>query len=77
MTNTPTTRKALAATIKGRLRGAGITDEAAAEALGIERSTLNRKINGLAPLKDVDLLGLAALLGVDMADLFKSDGEAA
>lgn len=77
MTNTPTTRADLAATIKGRLRGAGITDEAAAVALGIERATLNRKINAKAPLTGDDLLGLAHLLGIDMADLVKAGSDAA
>ena len=69
MSNTPPTTSQIAAAIKGRLREAGVSHETAAQALGMERATLNRRLNGHYPLTSADLLSLAHLLGVSVADL--------
>lgn len=76
MTHTPPRISApIAEAIKGRLREAGISHETAADALGIERATLNRRLNGHRTLTADDLLILADLLSVPVADLMA--GEAA
>lgn len=68
MTHTPTAGE-IAAGIKDRLRSAGISHDDAAAALGITRSTLNRRLNGHRPLQSTDLLTLAVLLGTTIEDL--------
>lgn len=69
MTHTPPTAKEIAAAIKGRLREAGVSHAEAAGALGMERATLNRRLNGHRPLTTDDLLVLANLLDTTVQDL--------
>lgn len=76
MTHTPTPTD-IAGAIKGRLREAGISQTAVADALGIDRSALNRRLNGHQPITSTDLLALAELLNVSVAALVTAGGEAA
>jgi len=76
MAYTPTASE-IAEAIKNRLRDAGITQQGAADYLGMERATLSRRLNAHQPLTTPDLLGLASLLGTTLADLTSVEETAA
>lgn len=59
----------VAATVKHRLKAAGISDAAVAEARGIRRQTVNRKLNGRTLLDTADLAVIAGLLGITVEAL--------
>lgn len=56
---------AIAAAIRGAIESAGYSENRAAELTGIARTTLRRKLDGLAPLNTDELTKLASLLGFE------------
>jgi len=69
MTETNPTPAGIAAVVKEALRVAGISHEQAAAAIGIERQTLNRRLNGHSSLRTDDLVVIANLLNIDVRKL--------
>jgi transcriptional regulator with XRE-family HTH domain len=59
----------VAATVKHRLKAAGISDAVVATEVGIRRQTINRRLNGHAPLDTRDLVVIAGLLGITVEAL--------
>lgn len=68
MADTQTTAD-VAAAVKHRLKAAGISDAEVATARGIQRQTVNRKLNGRALLDAGDLVTIAGLLGITVETL--------
>ena len=69
MTDTNPTAAGIAAVVKEALRVAGVSHAQAADAIGIERQTLNRRLNGHYPLTSGDLVAIASLLGTTVSAL--------
>ena len=74
MPDTPTAED-VAATVKRRLRDAGISDAAVAAATGARRQTVNRKLNGRSLLTSADLVVIAGMLGITVQTLVTAPAE--
>ena len=55
--------------IKGRMAEMGISQEEAAEALGIKQPTFSQKCNGVRDFKTHEVQKLVALLNIDDKDV--------
>lgn len=58
--------------VRGAIAQAGLTQEEAAPRVGIPLSTLSRRINGLIPFTFPELVRVAAVTGVTLAELVSS-----
>lgn len=67
MANQPAKR--LAAQLRDRLKGSGITQNAAAEALHMSQSAFSRRYLGYVEFRASEIQALADLLGVPVSEL--------
>lgn len=60
--------------IKARIMEKGLTQAALAPMLGMTEATLSLKLNGKSEFTRAEMLQMAEILGVDVADLFFRQG---
>lgn len=59
----------VAAEVRAAIARAGVTRQEVAEAIGMTEATFSRKANGVTPFSVVDIVFIAAYLGIDQASL--------
>lgn len=59
----------VAAEVRAAIARAGVTRQQVAEAIGMSEATFSRKANGATPFSSVDVVFIAAYLGIDHASL--------
>ena len=67
--DTPSKTQSRAASIREAIRQAGFTPFTLAEATGIPRTTLNRRLLGVTPFNTEELDSIAAALNTSVTDL--------
>lgn len=78
--DTSTYRSAVAKTVTESLKAGGYSEKAMAEATGIPRVTLRRRLSGTSPFNVSELDAIARTLGIpirNLTDPATSDGDAA
>jgi transcriptional regulator with XRE-family HTH domain len=68
----------VAAEVRAAIARAGLTHKQVAEAIGVTEATFSRKTNGITPFSVVEVILIAAVLGIDHESLVKMpEGEVA
>lgn len=67
--HTDNTSTRISRVVTQMLEQAGVSQKAAAEATGIPRATLIRRLSGHSPFQTTELEAVAALLGVNVSDI--------